>query len=116
MDMVMVLFRVTVKEGAMGDYRSMSQALRAHLQEQPGFLGSEGFVSGTDPNTLLGINYWENEAYVDQWRNRLEHRRCQQRGREEFFVDYRVTVGQVLRSYTGEDRIQAPDDSKEYFK
>ena len=50
-----------------------------------------------------------------QWRNRLEHRRCQQRGREALFQDYRVTVAQVLRSYTEEDRTQAPDDSKEYF-
>ena len=73
-------------------------------------------MSGTDPNTLLGINYWENEDFVAQWRNRLEHRRCQQRGREALFQDYRVTVAQVLRSYTGEDRTQAPDDSKKYFR
>ena len=64
---------------------------------------------------LLSKSEWKDEESVAQWRNLLAHRLCQKHGRENDFVDYKITVVTPIRCYTMTERSDAPADSNEYF-
>lgn len=61
------------------------------------------------------MSVWENEESVKEWRNLAEHRMSQSQGRMEDFVDYKITVVTPIRTYTMDNRENAPKDSNEYF-
>lgn len=64
---------------------------------------------------LLSKSEWVDEQSVEKWRNNELHRLCQKHGRENDFVDYKITVVTPLRSYTMTERTYAPTDSNQYF-
>mgnify|MGYP001157502298 FL=1 len=71
----------------------------------------ERFQSLTNPEKLLSISLFEDEAAVDRWRKLAAHRKVQSKGRKEIFDDYRIKVLKVLRDYGMTDREEAPNDS-----
>ena len=95
---VIVLFEVTVKEGRMDDYLNMAASLKEALAKADGFIGSERF-----------------ESLSAKWRNMEKHRICQKAGREQDFIDYKITVVTPLRCYTMTMRDEAPADANRYF-
>ena len=52
------------------------------------------------------------EAAVQAWRNTMEHRRTQAKGRAQIFADYHLRIASVIRDYGMNDREQAPKDSR----
>lgn len=109
--MVAVIFEVYPTETGKDAYLSLAADLRRFLADRPGFLSIERFQSITDPNKLLSLSFWESEEAVAEWRNELDHRHAQQKGRDELFAGYRIRVAHVVRDYTESDRSQAPADS-----
>ena len=61
------------------------------------------------------MSVWENEASVEAWRNQLPHRMAQAAGREGIFASYTITVAGVSRTYTMDERAQAPADSNAHW-
>lgn len=49
------------------------------------------------------------------WRNQMNHRRSQKMGHDTLFDNYRISVGEIVREYTDQDRGEAPDDSNAYL-
>lgn len=47
--------------------------------------------------------------------NMEKHRICQKAGREQDFIDYKITVVTPLRCYTMTMRDEAPADANRYF-
>lgn len=115
MDRVIVLFKVTLKEGKNDDYLKMAASLKDSLADAKGFIHSERFSSLATKGKLLSMSAWKDEESVTKWRNQAQHRMCQEHGRIEDFADYKITVVTPLRSYTMTDRKNAPADSNEYF-
>jgi heme-degrading monooxygenase HmoA len=78
-----------------------------------GFISVERFQSLTDPDKLLSLSFWRDEAAVTAWRQYAAHRAAQSAGRAGIFRDYRLRVAAVARDY-GLDtrREQAPKDSR----
>jgi heme-degrading monooxygenase HmoA len=58
------------------------------------------------------VSFFRDEAAVEAWRNVMEHRRGQAKGRERIFANYRIRIANVLRDYGMNDREQAPRDSR----
>ncbi|MGN0838092.1 MAG: antibiotic biosynthesis monooxygenase family protein [Pyramidobacter sp.] len=112
---VIVLFEVKIREGKMQDYKKRSALVRTALSKTPGFIRSEGFSSLSQERKQLGMSVWKDEESVRKWRNTPVHRMSQKMMREEFCEEYRITVVTPLRSYTLEDRAEAPADSNQYF-
>jgi heme-degrading monooxygenase HmoA len=108
---IAVLFEVSIKAGQQQAYLDAAAALRPHLEHLDGFLSIERFGSLTQPNRLLSLSYWRDEAAIAQWRNLEAHRQTQAHGRREIFVDYRIRVAEVVRDYGLHQRGQAPPDS-----
>ncbi len=89
--------------------------MREILKDLPGFVSVERFESITDQSKLLSLSFWESEEAIDKWRNVVEHRIAQQKGKRELFRKYRIRVARVLRDYTESERTHAPSDLKAEF-
>ncbi len=110
--MIAVIFEVTFAEGGKDQYLEIAAGLRPLLEQIEGFVSVERFQSLSDPNTLLSLSLFEDEAAVQRWREMTAHREAQATGRDGVFADYRIRVAQVIRDYGMRDRDQAPKDSR----
>lgn len=110
--MMAVIFEVMPKEGRTQGYLDAAAALRPHLDLIDGFISIERFQSLNDPEKLLSLSYWRDEAAVIAWRNLETHRNTQSLGRNHLFADYRLRVASVVRDYGMFSREQAPSDSR----
>jgi len=113
--MVVVIFESWPAHGQMQRYLDMGASLQAHLASFEGFISIERFRSVADPNKLVALSFWRDEASVDKWRNATVHRVVQANSRSEVFDDYRLRVAAVLRDYGKFDRTEVPADSRTLF-
>jgi heme-degrading monooxygenase HmoA len=91
---VAVIFTSTRTEGDRG-YARMSARMEALAAQQPGYLGLEAARDGLG----ITVSYWADEAAARAWKQVAAHLVAQQRGREEWYADYRVRVAVVQRDY-----------------
>jgi len=110
--MIAVIFEVIPAAGHRQTYLDIAKRLRPQLDAIDGFISIERFQSLSDPDKLLSLSFWRDEAAVAQWRNTDEHRAAQQAGRGGVFQDYRLRIAGVVRDYGLAQRAQAPQDSR----
>ena len=65
-------------------------------REQPGFLGVE---SARDDCLGVTVSYWESLGAIADWKAHAKHRAAQEKGRAEWYREYRVRIARVERSY-----------------
>lgn len=111
--MIAVIFEVFPAEGRRDDYLDMAAKMRPMVEEVDGFISVERFQSLTNPEKLLSISFFRDEAALDHWRQLTAHRGAQRAGRGGIFSDYRLRVVSVMRDYGMFDREQAPRDSRD---
>ena len=109
--MIAVIFEVEIASGQKQNYLDIAAELRPLLEEVEGFISVERFQSLTNPDKLLSLSFFRDEAAVQAWRQLEKHRQAQAQGRRAVFSGYRLRVAQVLRSYGMDDRSEAPRDS-----
>ncbi|MGY4395798.1 heme-degrading monooxygenase HmoA [Sphingomonas sp. UYAg733] len=110
--MIAVIFEVWPAAGERDHYLDLAAKLRPVLEKIDGFVSIERFQSLSDPDKLLSLSFWRDEAAVTEWRNQPAHRATQAKGRETVFTDYRLRIAGVARDYGMTDRAQAPGDSR----
>jgi len=111
--MMAVIFEVWPADGRKGSYLDHAARLRPELEKMDGFISVERFQSLADPDKLLSLSFWRDEAAVAGWRNHAEHRATQAAGRNGVFKDYRLRVAAIARDYgMTERREEAPADSR----
>ena len=106
--MIAVIFEVELKPEEKETYLGIAADLKVLLVEMEGFISIERFQSLVDPDKLLSLSFWEDEAAVINWRNEMSHREAQAEGRASIFKDYRIRVAGVMRDYGMTDRSEAP--------
>lgn len=106
--MIAVIFEVIPAEGQKGTYLDIAAELRPLLDEIDGFISIERFQSLTDPGKILSLSFWRDEAAIQTWREQLDHRDAQIRGRTGIFEDYRLRIATVVRDYGLHERDEAP--------
>ena len=111
--MFAVIFEVKPKIEGKNKYLKIAAGLRCFLENQDGFISIERFQSLSEEGKILSLSFWRDEAAIEKWRNLLEHRAAQKKGRESLFNSFRIRVAQVVRDYTESDRIEAPLDSND---
>jgi heme-degrading monooxygenase HmoA len=109
---IAVLFEAWPAPGEQGRYLELAAALRPVLDGIDGFLSIERFQSLAEPDKLLSLSFWRDEAAVAAWRNTPDHRATQAEGRRGVFNDYRLRIAAVVRDYGMNDRPEAPQDSQ----
>jgi heme-degrading monooxygenase HmoA len=110
--MIAVIFEVLPHVQEKQAYLDTAAALKPRLDGIDGFISIERFQSLADPDKLLSLSFWRDEAAVAQWRNTEAHRHAQASGRAGIFQDYRLRIATVDRDYGLNDRRQAPADSR----
>lgn len=110
--MIAVIFEVWPADGHKTAYLDIASHIRPLLDDIEGFISVERFQSLSDPNKILSLSFFENEAAVERWRTLSAHRGAQTQGRAQVFDDYRLRVAHVIRDYGMFDRAQVPEDSK----
>lgn len=109
--MLAVIFEVYPSESGKDEYLAIAAKLREFLENRPGFISIERFQSLADQKKILSLSFWESEDAIRDWRNLLEHRCAQEKGKEKLFLNYRIRVAEVVRDYSSTSRDQAPLDS-----
>ena len=110
--MIAVIFEAFPGQGKWDEYLDIAASLRPELSKIEGFISIERFQSITNPEKVLSLSFWKDEASIAQWRNIELHRHAQQAGRNAIFNDYRLRVANVVRDYGMNERAEAPSDSK----
>ena len=106
--MIAVIFEVQPTEAGRAAYFDHAAALKPLLGKLDGFISVERFQSLADPERLLSLSFWRDEAAVQAWRETSRHREAQAAGRSGLFRDYRLRVAHVVRDYGLHDRAQVP--------
>ena len=110
--MIAVIFESWPHPDQRERYLDAAARLKPLLADIDGFISVERFQSLTEPEKILSISFWRDEAAVQKWREVEQHRRTQQAGRSTIFADYRLRVAEVVRDYGMKAREEAPADSK----
>ncbi len=113
MSKVVVLFEVKPTKEGMEKYLELAAILRPLFCAADGFISAERFKSINEEGKLLSMNVWENEEAVQKWRNDVQHRISQREGKNKLFESYKITVCNVVREYSNNERENAPEDSNE---
>jgi heme-degrading monooxygenase HmoA len=87
-------------------YEEMADRMEALARAQPGFLGLESAQSPDGAG--ITISYWASAEAIRGWREQLDHRAAQERGRAAWYRAYQVRVCRVERAYGFE---RASEDS-----
>lgn len=110
--MIAVIFEVIPAEGRKADYLDIAAQMRPLVDEIEGFISVERFQSLADPEKLLSLSFFEDEAALERWRNVTAHRKAQVAGRGGIFEGYRLRIAGVTRDYGLHERAEAPSDSR----
>lgn len=88
------------RNGADHDGYNAMAAQMVHLAtEHAGYLGHTS-VRQPDGEGIT-LSYWSSEAAIKDWRDHVDHRLAQARGRRDWYEEYRVEVAKITRSYQG---------------
>ena len=106
--MIAVIFEVVPSVAGRAEYLARAAQLGPLLAQVDGFISVERYTSIGDPDKLLSLSFWRDEAAVRAWREREAHRAAQSAGRAGVFEHYRLRVAEVVRDYGLMEREQAP--------
>lgn len=97
--MITVIFEVTPHAEHRQTYFDLAAQLRPLLNDIDGFISIERYASINDPDKVLSLSMWRDEAAVLRWKQVEAHQRAQQKGQQILFKDYQIKVAQVIRAY-----------------
>lgn len=96
--MVVIVFRSRLREGIdMAALEALGAEMAAIASSMPGFLTYKDYAA--EDGELCTIVEFESEETLAAWRDQPAHRAAQERGRQEFFADYRIQICAPLRAY-----------------
>jgi heme-degrading monooxygenase HmoA len=91
-----VVFTSLRTDGDHG-YDEMAVKMVELATQQPGFLGVESVRDAAGLG--ITVSYWESEDAIRHWKANAEHRQAQEKGRKQWYADYRLRVARVEREY-----------------
>jgi heme-degrading monooxygenase HmoA len=78
-------------------YAHAAAAMDALSTRQPGYIGMDS-VRGGD-GLGITVSYWASDAHAKAWRDHPEHAAIRDAGRNRWYSDYSLHVGEIARSY-----------------
>ena len=92
---VLVVFRNRLRSESADDYAAEAATIGALAATQPGIISVKTFAAVDGERVTLAE--FDSEEAVAAWRSHPRHREAQQKGRSDFYAEYRLQVCDVLR-------------------
>ena len=77
------------------DYSKMADEMLELASHQNGFLGAES----AREELGITVSYWENLESIKAWKQNSDHLIAQQKGRQDWYRQYKVRICKVERDY-----------------
>ena len=90
-DQVITVFRSQRRPEGESAYHELADEMQRAARAMPGFVDFKTFAA--DDGERVSLVTFVDRVSHDAWRDDPRHRLAQQRGRNEFYVDYSVQVG-----------------------
>jgi heme-degrading monooxygenase HmoA len=78
------------------DYAETNDLLISVAKEMQGYLGEE---SARDATLGVSVSFWKDLASIKIFKEQVDHKMAQARGRQEWYTSYRVRIALVEREY-----------------
>ncbi|KAB7672861.1 antibiotic biosynthesis monooxygenase family protein [Bacillus sp. B1-b2] len=91
-----VIFSSQRTDGDNG-YGKMAKTMEELASKQKGFLGIE---SARDSELGITVSYWETLEDITSWKEHAAHKTAQDKGKREWYKNYKVRICKVEREYT----------------
>jgi heme-degrading monooxygenase HmoA len=89
---LMTVFRSRRRGESESAYQKLSEEMQTAARSVPGFVDFKTFVAADGEHVSL-VTFANVEAH-QVWRNDPRHRKAMKAGREEFYREYSIQVGQ----------------------
>ena len=93
--MILTVFRARVKPEVQEEYMQWVGRMKALAKQMPGFISHKAFAA--EDGERVAIVEFESEEAQRAWRLHPEHVVAQKKGRQDFYLEYRIQVCQVQR-------------------
>lgn len=92
-----VIFTSKLRSAAKG-YDDMAQKIEQLAAQQQGYLGIES-ARGAD-GIGITVSYWTSLESISAWKENVDHKLAQERGRRDWYDAYAVRIATVERAYS----------------
>lgn len=79
----------------LADYAETASRMEELAIQQPGYLGHESARSGLG----ITVSYWSSLEAIKNWKKNSEHLAAQQKGRDQYYRQYKTRICLVERDY-----------------
>lgn len=76
-------------------YTQMAEEMEKLVKRQPGFLGFES----ARENIGITVSYWKDLESIKNWKQNYAHLIAREKGREEWYLSFKVRIAKVERDY-----------------
>jgi len=90
-----VIFTSIRTEKGEKEYTKMAELMLNLAKQQSGFLGEE-----SARNTVgITVSYWKDLESIKAWKQQTDHKLAQQKGRTDWYKQYKTRICKVERDY-----------------
>lgn len=94
--MILTIFRSRLRPGAI-EYSNVAREVLELAQAMPGFVSFKTFAHADGERcSVVLFEDWQSH---NAWAKHPRHIEAQWQGREEFYIEYSITVAEVARAY-----------------
>jgi heme-degrading monooxygenase HmoA len=93
--MVVTVFRSRLDPANVDEYYKTAGRMSEMAKTMPGYVSHKSFTA--EDGERVTIVEFADAASQEAWRTRLEHVQAQQKGRREYYTEYKLQVCEVLR-------------------
>jgi heme-degrading monooxygenase HmoA len=95
---VVTVFRSRLRDDATPGYLEMASAMESLARQIPGFVDYKAFNAPDGERVSLAT--FDGPEAQRAWREHVEHRLAQQRGRAEWYAEYSIQVTECTRAHS----------------
>lgn len=86
----------TSKRSDVGDdYSEMADRMVELAGQEEGFLG----IESVREEYGITVSYWKDLESISGWKDNVDHKVARKRGREEWYLHFKVRVAKIERDY-----------------